>query len=591
MSYNYLGLQALLATPVNALKIFLIQEDDRLDVKLKDLFTNEIGVSFDILELGDRRSALSEVANYTISQMYGGLSSMGDITTNLTLTIRQLATVSAYPDAAFLLQNISSIYQQRNLNMSEIFSNQNATLGSVMGTFSNKSVERITLILTDYIGNASIAEVVISQPISNIFLALIPDIFSMSFSDIVTYVSLNTDADQSVFVPFNILKHKCTSFNFTVDLSFDLMKKSCFNNSKFLKIVNYKNINRLNIRNLQEMKGNRISEVMSSNYFSLLNFVNMVFEDLRVEASKPLIVKASEVGISTNSLNSSSIIKTTLLIFRKRHLVTASIVYKLFDFPSRATAMAEDSLETIRQNNSLDNIQQLYSSSLYTIFELLSSESSNVVHNDLPKFVNMMSRMEFSYLAKIYNIHLPFPMSNIIGIALQLFGVNNVKVKEIFRIDDADINVLQRISLGDILRFGALSEMKLGDLAENSPVSLISFILGFSTDKMKYLLLSRPVDIATSLGVHLDTLGAVKSFIGNNTFGVSSLDLEMFIKKYYAASNPHVSGSEVLYGYLNTNLSTLSHKFGVFMGNSSWMEIVRFAQKGKFYPLILIFLQ
>ena len=99
---------------------------------------------------------------------------------------------------------------------------------------------------------------------------------------------------------------------------------------------------------------------------------------------------------------------------------------------------------------------------------------------------------------------------------------------------------------------------------------------------MQDLFLSQPVNIATSLGVHLDNLGAVKSFIGNNTFGVSSLDLEMFIKKYYAASNPNVSGSEVLYGYLNTNLSTLSHKFGVFMGNSSWMEIVRFAQKGKF---------
>lgn len=140
--------------------------------------------------------------------------------------------------------------------------------------------------------------------------------------------------------------------------------------------------------------------------------------------------------------------------------------------------------------------------------------------------------------------------------------------------------MLAGIKTKDIMTLEAGMLLPLGDIRYHSPISLMSIIQSIYPYQLHGFLRTRPVDIATRLGVDLNSLAEVKTYILNNAAGVTSAQIQEYVSSG-AFGTTYVTGSEVFTAFMNTKLNDLTSKFVENMGEKTWMDILHYVQKGK----------
>ena len=511
-------------------------------------------------EFGESSQGLIQMKDTTFMSIFDMYRSEPEVFKFLPyLNIKQLAAIGLFRSVKFFFLSLNEISNITGVNYANVF---NKTIYSML-LESRLFVNEIYLrsMLNDFVSNKNVINM-----IKNTFTTKIKmvNLFDRKLFFVFLNLQAQSGVEEKVFLHYQDLISQCSSTKGNNSLS-DLAKK-CVNSSYLRFIPTFGSI-----YSIDDIKISRKEyDFMNFDLNSLLLSSNTLRNHLLKISEEPLVVLAHRTKMKLERLVNSSVIDISVQMLN----VTPTLVIKTFNIPNTTGIL--------RNINVLNNVKQLYTCSLNTIFDLMTDRipSAYILRREYPLFVTRLSSKPFKELKAIYNFIdvRDFAQYTLVTLVMDLFGMNQHDFLTMFKLPEASLVKFKDKTVRDISLLTNYSRAPL-DIPDISPEKCITTVLTFYP-KLQDLLSATIFDLGNhSLQQH--PYGLIQDLIPKN---ISMRDFDRYFITEWG-ERTHLNASEFLQVFKKKNVTlfakSLNQTLDEFVKNSFGFTI-RLTVLGKF---------
>ena len=511
-------------------------------------------------EFGESSQGLIQMKDTTFKSIFDMYRSEPKVVKFLPyLNIKQLAAVGLFRSVKFFFLSLNEISNIIGVNYTNV---SNKTIYGML-LESRLFVNEIYLqyMLNDFVSNKNVINIIKNTFATKIKIA---NLFDEKLFFVFLNLQAQSQADEKVFLHYQDIISQCSSTKRNDSIS-DLAMK-CVNSSYLRFVPLFGSIYSIDDIKLPTKKYDVMNFDLNSLFFSSNTLRNYLLK----KSKEPLVVLAHRNKMKLERLVNSSVIDISVQMLN----VTPALVIKTFDIPN---------ITDILQNmNLLNNVKQLYTCSLNTIFDLMTERISvaYIMRREYPLFVTRLISRPFKELKAIYNFNdvRDFGQYTLVALVMDLFGMNQDEFLNMFKLPEASLVKLKKTRVHDISLLTNYSKAPLG-IPDISPEKCITTVLTFYP-KLQDLLTAPIFDLGNHSIRH--PYGLIQDLIPKN---ISMRDFDRYFINEWG-ERTHLNASEFLQVFKKKNITlfarSLNQTLDEFVKNSFGFTI-RLTVLGKFY--------